>query len=290
MCFLVDSHCHLASLTFEGKGPKSVGEVIARARACGVTHMLSVACTIEDYGTMMNLIKPFDGIYNACGIHPLNLEEAGAWTEEQLVACLTDEKCLALGETGLDYFYAAESREAQLDSFARQIDLACQVKKPLIIHARAAHHDTVELMRSHNARDCGGVMHCFCDEIEMARECLDLGFFISFSGIATFKAADNVREVLKYAPLDRIMVETDCPYLAPVPVRGVDNEPAFVRYTLEFIADFKGVSPKALAQQTSANFEQCFKVKLETPANTNVPEKDISIYKLEKIYNRGWPY
>ena len=124
----------------------------------------------------------------------------------------------------------------------------------------------------------------------MARECLDLGFFISFSGIATFKAADNVREVLKYAPLDRIMVETDCPYLAPVPVRGVDNEPAFVRYTLEFIADFKGVSPKALAQQTSANFEQCFKVKLETPANTNVPEKDISIYKLEKIYNKGWPY
>ena len=131
MCFLVDSHCHLASLTFEGKGPKSVGEVIARARACGVTHMLSVACTIEDYGTMMNLIKPFDGIYNACGIHPLNLEEAGAWTEEQLAACLTDEKCLALGETGLDYFYAAESREAQLDSSSNRLSLPGQ---------KAAHH------------------------------------------------------------------------------------------------------------------------------------------------------
>lgn len=290
MCFLVDSHCHLASLTFEGKGPKSVAEVIARARACGVTHMLSVACTIADYDAMMKLIAPFDGIYNACGIHPLNLEEAGAWREEDLAACLTDDKCVALGETGLDYFYAADSREAQLDSFARQIDLACQVNKPLIIHARAAHHDMVELMRSHNARDCGGVMHCFCDEVEMARECLDLGFFISFSGIATFKAADNVREVVKYAPLDRIMVETDCPYLAPVPVRGVDNEPAFVRYTLEFIADLKGISPKALAQQTSANFEQCFKVKLGPVSNANVPDKDVSTYKLEKIFHKGWPY
>lgn len=290
MCFLVDSHCHLASLTFEGKGPKSVGEVIARARACGVTHFLSVACTIEDYTTMMKLIAPFDGIYNACGIHPLNLEEAQGWTEDELKQCLTHPKCLALGETGLDYFYAAESRDAQLDSFARQIDLACDVKKPLIIHARAAHHDTVNLMREHNARDCGGVMHCFCDEVEMARECLDMGYFISFSGIATFRAADNVREVVNYVPLDRMLVETDCPYLAPVPVRGIDNEPAFVRYTLEFIADLKGVSPKQLAMQTSQNFSECFHVELTTPSSENVPDKDISTYKLDKIYNKGWPY
>ena len=301
MTFLVDSHCHLASLTFDlsekdkaagkvYKGPKSVPEVLARARACGVTHMLSVACTIEDYEHMMKLIAPYDGIFNACGIHPLNLEEAGAWHEDDLKACLQDEKCVALGETGLDFFYAAETREAQLDSFARQIDLACELKKPLIIHARAAHKDTVELMRAHNAHDCGGVMHCFCDEVEMARECLDMGYFISFSGIATFRAADNVREVLKYVPNDRIMVETDCPYLAPVPVRGVENEPAYVRYTLEYIADFKGMSPKELATITSQNFEQCFNVHLEEPQDTNLPTKDISTYKLDKIYNKGWPY
>lgn len=290
MCFLVDSHCHLASLTFEGKGPKSIAEVIARARACGVTHFLSVACTIEDYATMMKLIAPFDGIYNACGIHPLNLEEAQGWTEEQLKECLTNPKCIALGETGLDFFYAAESRPAQLDSFARQLDLAYEVKKPLIIHARSAHHDTVNLMREHKANDCGGVMHCFCDEVAMARECLDLGFFISFSGIATFRAADNVREVVKYVPLDRMLVETDCPYLAPVPVRGVDNEPAFVRYTLEFIADMKGVSPKQLAMQTSKNFSECFKVELTEPSMENVPTKDVSTYKLDKIFNKGWPY
>ena len=124
----------------------------------------------------------------------------------------------------------------------------------------------------------------------MARECLDMGYFISFSGIATFRAADNVREVLKYVPNDRIMVETDCPYLAPVPVRGVENEPAFVRYTLEYIADFKGMSPKELATITSQNFEQCFNVHLEEPQDTNLPTKDISTYKLDKIYNKGWPY
>lgn len=292
MPFLVDSHCHLASLNFDGerKGAKSLPEIIARARAAGVTHMLSVACTIEDYDVMMKRIEPFDGIFNSCGIHPLNLEEAGAWKEDDLKKCLTHEKSIALGETGLDYFYAEETKDAQLDSFARQIDLAVELKKPLIIHARSAYKDTVSLMRDHNARDCGGVMHCFCDELEMARDCLDLGFFISFSGIATFKAADNVREVLKYVPLDRMLVETDCPYLAPVPVRGVDNEPAFVRYTLEYIADFKGVSPKQLAETTSANFENCFRVKLNEVSNDNVPDKDVSTYKLEKIFNKGWPY
>lgn len=288
MTFLVDSHCHLASLSFKGKekGPQSLGEVMARARACGVTHMLSVACTAEDYVSMMQLIEPYDGIFNACGIHPLNLDEAEDRSAETLKKCLSHEKCVALGETGLDYFYAADSREEQIKSFAMQIDLASEVKKPLIIHARAAHKDTVELMRAHNARDCGGVMHCFCDEVEMAKECLDMGFFISFSGIATFRAADNVREVVRYVPLDRMMIETDCPYLAPVPVRGTDNEPAFVRYTLEYIADLKGVSPLSLAESTSCCFEECFKVKLNAPAGTNIPEKDVSAYKLEKIFNK----
>lgn len=291
MCFLVDSHCHLASLTFDGsKGAQNIGEIIARARATGVTHMLSVACTIEDYHSMKRLIQPYDGIFTSCGIHPLNLEEAGEWTDESLMECLNDPQCIAVGETGLDYFYASETRDAQIKSFSRQLEIAKTIKKPLIIHARAAHQDTVSLMRSFNAQDCGGVMHCFCDEVEMAKECLDLGFYISFSGIATFKAADNVREALKYVPLDRLMVETDCPYLAPVPVRGVDNEPAFVRYTLEFIADLKGVSPKELAKITSKNFSDCFKVQLTTPQDLNLPQKDISTYKLEKIFNKGWPY
>ena len=280
MTFLVDSHCHLASLSLEGKGPHSLDDVINRAHACGVTHFLSVACMPSEYKDMLNKISSYDGIFTACGVHPLNLEEAGNWTDEELKDCLKDPSIVAVGETGLDYHYAEESKKQQLESFARQIAIAHEFKLPLIIHARKAHHDTVNMMRSENARDVSGVMHCFCDEIAMARECLDLGFYISFSGISTFKAADNVREVLNYVPLDRMLVETDCPYLAPVPVRGIENEPAFVRYTLEFISELKKVSAKNLAQITSRNFEDLFKVTLSEPKKNCA---DFPSYKIEKI-------
>ena len=283
MTYLVDSHCHLASLSLEGKGATSIKEALIRARHCGVTHFLCVACTPYEHEMMLEKIKDFKGIFTACGVHPVNLEEAGDWKEEDLIACLKAPSTVALGETGLDYHYAKETAKAQLDSFARQIDVAVELKLPLIIHAREAHLDTVSLMKSHEAREAGGVMHCFCDGIEMARKCLDLGFYISFSGIATFKAAENVREVARFVPIDRMLVETDCPYLAPVPVRGVENEPAYVRYTLEFLASLKGVSPKTLAEVTSHNFEDLFKVKLE-----DVPplEGEVSTYKLEKIFDK----
>ena len=150
----------------------------------------------------------------------------------------------------------------------------------MVIHAREAHADTLQLMRSLNARDAGGVIHCFTDSVEMARECLDLGFYISFTGIATFKASNNVREVLKYVPLDRMMVETDCPYLAPVPVRGRENEPAFVRYTLNFISDFMGVTQSQLASITTQNFEDLYQVKLQDPQAIDV-RPDLT--KIEKI-------
>lgn len=280
MTFLVDSHCHLNSLSLQGKAGSTLNEIVARARSTGVTHMLCVACTPQEYQPMCEAVAPFDGIYTACGVHPLNLQEAPNWTEEELKQCLQHENCIALGETGLDYHYAPETRKEQLASFARQINLAVELKKPLIIHARQAPADTVSLMRSENARDAGGVMHCFCDEVEMARKCLDLGFYISFSGIVTFKAGENVREAARYVPLDRMLVETDCPYLAPVPVRGVENEPAFVRYTLDFLASLKGVSPKNLAEITSRNFEDLFGVKLTEPKPVDCPQ--FSTYKLER--------
>ena len=280
MTFLVDSHCHLASLSYAGKGPQNIADAVNRAHACGVSHFLCVACTPAEYKEMKNLTAPFTEVYKACGVHPLNLEEAKNWTEDELKDCLNDKGIVGVGETGLDYHYALETRKEQLDSFARQIAIANEVKLPLIIHAREAHADTVSLMKSENARDVGGVMHCFCDEISMARECLDLGFYISFSGIATFKAGENVREVLRYVPLDRMLVETDCPYLAPVPVRGVENEPAFVRYTLECAADIKGVKARDLASITSKNFEDLFNVKLSEPVTK---QAEISSYKIEKI-------
>ena len=280
MTFLVDSHCHLASLSYAGKGPQNIADAVNRAHACGVSHFLCVACTPAEYKEMKDLTAPFTEVYKACGVHPLNLEEAKNWTEDELKDCLNDKGIVGVGETGLDYHYALETRKEQLDSFARQIAIANEVKLPLIIHAREAHADTVSLMKSENARDVGGVMHCFCDEISMARECLDLGFYISFSGIATFKAGENVREVLRYVPLDRMLVETDCPYLAPVPVRGVENEPAFVRYTLECAADIKGIKARDLASITSKNFEDLFNVKLSEPVTK---QAEISSYKIEKI-------
>lgn len=279
MTYLVDSHCHLNSLSFQGRGPASVQEAVARARSAGVTHMLCVACTPGEYASMCEAVAPFAGIYTACGVHPLNLAEAAGWTEEELISCLQHEGCIALGETGLDYHYAADTRTEQISSFARQIDLAVELRKPLIIHARQAKQDTLALMRAENARDCGGVMHCFCDEVDMARQCLDMGFYISFSGIVTFRAGENVREAARYVPLDRLLVETDCPYLAPVPVRGVENEPAFVRYTLEFLASLKGVSARTLAEITSRNFEELFNLQLQpVPAE----ECSFSNWKLER--------
>ncbi|MBU3827214.1 MAG: TatD family hydrolase [Candidatus Anaerobiospirillum merdipullorum] len=288
MTYFVDSHCHLNSLSLQGKAGSTLAEIVARARAVGMTHMLCVACTPQEYAPMCEALAPFKGIYRACGVHPLNLLEVPKWQEEDLLSCLNDKLCVALGETGLDYHYAADTRMAQLDSFARQLDLAQSVKKPLIVHAREAHQDTVALLKSHQARDVGGVMHCFCDEVAMARECLDLGFYISFSGIVTFKAGENVREVARYVPLDRILVETDCPYLAPVPVRGVENEPAFCRYTLEFLAALKGVSVQALAAQTAANFANLFKVDLAAASLNEVDFTALGVqslnpYKLERV-------
>ena len=281
MTCLVDSHCHLNSLSLKGKAGATLPEIVMRAKAAGLTHALCVACTPQEYAQMTAAVKDFPGIYRSAGVHPLNLEEAGDWREEDLSACLQDPQAVALGETGLDYHYAAETRRQQHDSFARQIDLAVSLKKPLIIHAREAYQDTLALMRSHQARDCGGVMHCFCDCREMARDCLDLGYYISFSGIVTFKAGENVRQAARYVPLDRMLVETDCPYLAPVPVRGVENEPAFVRYTLEFLAGLKGVSAAQLADITSRNFAELFKVDLSGPNLQQYQGPEFSTYKIE---------
>lgn len=283
MTFLVDSHCHLADLSLEGKAGSTLEEIIKRAELCGVTHFLSVACTTADFDRMYDSLSRFSTVYFACGIHPLNLKDDFGWTEDKLTGCLRHERVIALGETGLDYHYAPETRSVQLESFARQIALAVSLKTPLIVHAREAANDTVSLLKSENARDCGGVIHCFTDTVDMARKCLDMGFYISFTGIATFKASENVRDVIRYVPLDRMMLETDCPYLAPIPVRGVENEPAYVRYTLNYVADFKGVSQQFLAQITSQNFENLYGIHLQEPPQ--LPKIEVSQYKIEKIVN-----
>ncbi len=285
MTYLIDTHCHLSGLSYKNPACDSPEKIIARAMRCGVSHFLCVSCTVEDFKTAEKTAAPFDNVYLAAAVHPLNLDEAGEWQDGDLKACFKNPRVIALGETGLDYHYTPETRKAQLDSLARQIAIAREVKKPLIIHAREAHKDTVALLKSENARDTGGVIHCFTDSVDMARECLDLGFYISFTGVVTFRASDNVRDAARYVPADRMMVETDCPYLSPVPLRGTENEPAFVRHTLNYLAAFKGLSQDAFAALTSKNFEELYKVKLSDP---KLPDCGVSPWKLDGIIDTAF--
>ena len=286
MTYLVDSHCHLARLSLEGQAAAKIDEIIERARRCGVSHFLSIACTLKDFAQNSEIAKDYNNIYLGCGMHPLALRHEPDFKDDDLKnILLSTNKVIAVGETGLDYHYAEDTKDLQISSFVRHIAIANDVKKPLIIHAREAKNDTLSVLKTENASEAGGVIHCFTDTTEMARECLDLGFYISFTGNATFKSSDYLREVIRYVPLDRMMVETDCPYLAPVPVRGEENEPAFVRYTLRYIADLKKVSEMELARITSENFEKLYGVNL---SETNTPAQNIKIsnYKIDKIMDQ----
>ena len=283
MAYLVDSHCHLARLSLKGKAAANIDEIIERAMRCGVSHFLSIACTTKDFEQNRLIADSYNNIYLGCGIHPLDVRHEPDWKDADLKNnLLSSDKVIAVGETGLDYHYSPETKDLQIASFVRHVGIAKDVKKPLIIHAREAKDDTLSVLRSENARDVGGVIHCFTDTLDMARECLDLGFYISFTGIATFKSSENLREVIKYLPLDRLMVETDCPYLAPIPVRGVENEPAFVRYTLRCIADLKNVSEMKLAEITSENFEKLYGVNL-SESSAKATGIEITDYKIDKI-------
>ncbi len=261
---LVDSHCHIDSLDYTNVH-KDVADVINKAHATGVTHMLCAGTEIDTFMQMYELIKPYKEVFAGCALHPENVTQDNChWSEEQLKEYLSLERVIALGETGLDYYQDTEASHLQLqrESFARQLAVAKEVNKPLIIHARGATADCIDMIYSEGARDCGGVMHCFCDDIDLARKSLDLGFYISFSGIVTFKNAKNVQESCRYVPLDRMLVETDCPYLAPVPKRGKPNEPAYVAYTAQAIATLKGVTYETLCNTTTKNFCDCFHVQL----------------------------
>ena len=174
-----------------------------------------------------------------------------------------DPKVIAIGEIGLDYYYSAENKAAQQAVFASQIDVAKQLNKPVIIHTREAREDTIRLLRDNQAEKCGGVLHCFTENYDMAKQALDLGFYISISGIITFKNAEELRDVVRKLPLDRLLVETDSPYLAPVPYRGKQNPPAYTREVCEYVAALKGVSVEEMAQITTQNFERLFKIQVQ---------------------------
>ncbi len=252
---LIDSHCHLDKLdTSHYAG--GLTELISSTQAAGVAEMLCIGVNTQQFPNMLTLIQDYDFIHASAGVHPLGIK--GEVDYSLLAQQAAHDKVIAVGETGLDYHYAADTKEQQLEGFLQHMAIAAQVGKPLIVHSRDAREDTVSLLKRHADLELGGVIHCFTEDQAMADACLELGFYISISGIATFRNAESLREVVRQLPLERILVETDAPYLAPVPYRGKQNEPKYVAEVAQLVADIKGVPLAQLAEQTSANFYKLF--------------------------------
>lgn len=250
---IVDSHCHL---NFEPLSEDIQG-VLARAKENNIDYMLCVAVNIEDYPQVLALAEAHPHIFASVGVHPC-YEDVQEPSVEELVAYAQNAKVVAIGETGLDYFRTSGDVTWQRERFITHIQAAIEVDKPLIIHTREAANDTMNILKRNQADKCGAVMHCFAEDWQTAKKALDLGFYISFSGIVTFNSAKTLKDVAKKCPLDRMLVETDAPYLAPVPMRGKPNQPAFVAHTAQYVADLKGIELEVLAEETSDNFFKLF--------------------------------
>lgn len=250
---LIDSHCHL---DFPDLAER-LDEVRANMAANGVSHALLISVNATDYPRVLALASRFDNFWCSVGVHP-DVQDAPDMDEAFLVAEAARPKVVAIGETGLDYYWCKGDTEWQRDRFRRHIRAAKAAGVPLVIHTREAAEDTLRVMREEDAGAAGGVMHCFTENWDVARQALDLGFYISFSGIVTFKNAAQIKEVAQKVPLDRLLVETDSPYLAPVPFRGKQNEPAYVRHVAAHVAELRGLSFEAVAEASTANFYRLF--------------------------------
>jgi len=253
---LVDSHCHLDCLDL-APFDNSFEKLLESTRSAGVGHMLCVSIDLESYPAMLALVEDQPDISISVGVHP-NDRDRQEPSPEQLATLAQHTKNVAIGETGLDYFRSEGDLDWQRERFRCHIAAAKLCKKPLIIHTRAAREDTISIMREEGAETVGGVMHCFTEDWGMAKQALDLGFYISFSGIITFNSAADLREVAKNVPEDRILIETDSPYLAPIPHRGKPNLPAYVSYVADRIAAIRGLSRERVEEITGNNFSALF--------------------------------
>ena len=251
---LVDSHCHLNFPELAGR----IDEALALMRDNRVSHALCVSVTLQEFPQVRALAERFPQIYASVGVHP-DYPDVPVVTEEELVSLADHPKIVAIGETGLDYFRFKDDSEWQRDRFRTHIRAAHRSRKPLIVHTRGAAADTLRIMREERAGEVGGVMHCFTESWDVAQGAMDLGFYISFSGIVTFKNAVGLKDVARRVPLERMLIETDAPYLAPVPFRGKTNEPGLVKYVAEEIARLRDIHLDQVASATTSNFFRLFK-------------------------------
>lgn len=250
----VDSHCHLDYLQKDN----NLKDIVDRANRNEVKTLLTISTRLDETSMIQGIASQFDNVFCSVGIHPSESEEVKDFSIEELAECLmqkADTKTIALGETGLDYYYDNSDRDVQKRSFLSHIQASKTTGLPLIVHTRDAEEDTITLLKDANAT---GVIHCFTGSPELARACLDLGYYISISGIVTFKKVDSLQEIVKWLPLDRILIETDSPYLAPIPYRGKPNEPSYVVHVAEKVAELKGISVKRVGEATTENFFNLF--------------------------------
>ena len=254
----VDSHCHLNMLDLKPyEGDLSV--LIEKAKIKGIEHILCVGVDLVHAQTIIEIAERFKNVSASVGLHPsekVNHEP----TAQEIIELADHPRVVAVGETGLDYYYNNSGLEIMRDRFRSHIRAALKLRKPLIIHSRSAPIDTIQIMQEEDAKTVCGVMHCFTESWNMAKQALELGFYISFSGIVTFKNATNVAEVAKRIPIEKILIETDAPYLTPVPYRGKKNEPQYVRYVAEYIAKLKNITADEIARKTTENYFNLFKL------------------------------
>jgi len=257
----VDSHCHLDFPEYAGQIP----DILARMKEAQVSHAMCISVDMPDFPNVLALAESHPNLFATVGTHP-DYEDTPEPTEDQLVELSQHPKILAIGETGLDYYRMGdktyEEMEWQRDRFRTHIRAAIRVQKPLIIHTRSASEDTIRIMKEEGANQVAGVMHCFTESLEVAKAAMEQGFYISFSGIVTFKSAKDLQETCKQIPLERMLIETDSPYLAPIPNRGKTNEPSWVAHVAQFIADLKGISVEEVAKHTTNNFKTLFKAPI----------------------------
>ena len=254
---LVDSHCHLDRLQLDKKYAGSLDAALQAAREAEVEKFLCIGISLANRERVMQLAQQYADVFCAVGVHPLDVG-SGLANEDQLLTWGRADRVVALGETGLDYYYSEDDKQIQQQSFTLHLQAAGALKLPVVVHTRNARKDTLDLIREYGSPESAGVLHCFTESWEMARAALDMNYYISLSGIVTFKNAEELRDVARRLPMDRLLVETDSPYLAPVPHRGKPNEPAFVREVAQYVADLRGVSFEQLCRQTGDNFLRLF--------------------------------
>ena len=246
---LIDSHAHLEMPEFR----RDLTEVIQRAKASGIDYIFTVGTEKKDWNRALEIAHSYPSAYAILGVHPHNAREIDEETYPTLRKLCADDKVRAYGEIGLDFYRNLSPQDVQLNRFREQIQLAKELGLPIVVHDREAHQETLEILKSEKAEDSGGIIHCFSGDYHMAQECIEMGFYISVPGTVTFKNTGGFQEIIKRLPLESLLIETDAPFLAPVPFRGKRNEPSYVRYTAQKVAEIKKVSLEKVAEVTTEN-------------------------------------